>query len=624
MKKEDMNIVIVGHVDHGKSTLIGRLLADTNSLPEGKLEAVKEKCRRNAKPFEYAFLLDALKAEQEQGITIDIARCFFKTKKRDYIILDAPGHIEFLKNMITGAARADAAILVIDAKEGIKENSKRHGYMLSLLGIKQIVVAINKLDLVNYSEEKYEEIKRDYLEFLNKISIKPLDVIPISAFNGDNVIQKSKNMKWYSGKTILESLDDFKCKDSAINLDFRMPIQSVYKFTENGDNRRIIAGTVETGKIELNTDIIIYPSMKKSKINTIESFPKKTNQIATAGMTTGFTLTEQIYVKRGEVVTIANQPPMSVANKIKANIFWLGKHRLSMDMTYLLKIGTDKVKAKVVEINRIINSSDLSNRAGDFVECNEVAECIIELERPIAFDEVGKNQSTSRFVIVDGYEISGGGIILEGLENEEIKETVKIKATNIVWQPTKTSYKDRCKILKQNGKVIWFTGLSGAGKTTIATEVEKYLNQNNYAVYLLDGDNIRHGINKDLGFDEDDRNENIRRITEIAKLFQDAGLIVLVSFITPFEEMRKRAKEIIGENNIIEVYVKASIETCMKRDPKGLYKKNIENFTGIASPYETPINPDMIIDTENYTIEQCSKKVIEKVLEDNKEYLKYR
>ena len=617
MKKEDMDIVIVGHVDHGKSTLIGRLLADTNSLPEGKLENVKEKCKRNAKPFEYAFLLDALKEEQNQGVTIDIARCFFKTKKRDYIILDAPGHVEFLKNMITGAARADAAILVIDAEEGIKENSKRHGYMLSLLGIKQILVAINKMDLVNYSKNKYEDIKKEYLEFLEKIGIEPLNVIPISAYNGDNVTQKSKNMKWYTGKTILETLDDFKCESSKDNLDFRMPIQAVYKFTENGDNRRIIAGTIETGTIKPNTNIIVYPSMKKTKIKTIESFPNGMRHVATADMSTGFTLADPIFLKRGEVIAVEGESTMNVANKIKANIFWLGKRNLLKNSTYYFKIGTDKVKAQIIEISKILNSSDLTNRVGNHIECNEVAECVIKFERPIAFDEVNKNQSTGRFVIVDDYEISGGGIILEGLGNEE---TEQMKSTNIVWQSPKTSYMDRCRVLNQKGKVIWFTGLSGAGKTTIATEVEKYLNENNYAVYVLDGDNIRHGINKDLGFDENDRNENIRRISEIAKLFQDAGLIALVSFITPFEKMRKKAKEIIGENNVIEVYVKASIDTCKQRDPKGLYKKNIENFTGIGSDYEIPKNPDLILDTEIYSIEQCSKAIIEKILDENIEH----
>ncbi len=377
------------------------------------------------------------------------------------------------------------------------------------------------------------------------------------------------------------------------------------------------------GKINVNSNIVVYPSMKKSKVKTIEEFSEKNRESASAGMATGITLTEQIYIKRGEIVTIDGEKEMCIASKIKANIFWLGKHKLLPNMKYMLKIGTNKVNATILKINRVINSSNLSNTEKQYVECNEVAECIIQLDKSIAFDTVEDNQKTSRFVIVDGYEISGGGIIIEGLENIDQKENIKVKSTNITWQQTKTNYEDRCRVLKQKGKVIWFTGLSGAGKSTIATEVEKYLNQNNYAVYLLDGDNIRHGINKDLGFEEKDRNENIRRITEIAKLFQDAGLIVLVSFITPFEEMRKSAKEIIGKENLIEVYVKASLETCMKRDPKGLYKKNIKNFTGISSPYEIPKNPNLILDTENESVEECSKKVMQKILTDN-ESLKHR
>ena len=314
-KKEDMNVVIVGHVDHGKSTLIGKLLADTNSLPKGKLEKVKEKCRRNARPFEYAFLLDALKDEQSQGITIDIARCFFKTEKRDYIILDAPGHIEFLKNMITGAARAEAAILVIDALEGVKENSKRHGYMLSMLGIKQVVVAINKMDLVNYDQKVFEKVKNEYLEFLDKLNIKPMKVIPISAFEGDNVASKKNNMPWYKGETILEALDEFECEKPKINQAFRMPVQAIYKFTEGGDRRRIVAGTIETGRITPNTKVIFYPSKKKSTVKTIESFPKKENKEALAGMAVGFTLEEQIYIKRGEIMAIEGEEQPNIATR---------------------------------------------------------------------------------------------------------------------------------------------------------------------------------------------------------------------------------------------------------------------------------------------------------------------
>ena len=324
MKKEDMNIVIVGHVDHGKSTLMGRQLADTDSLPEGKLEQVKETCRRNSKPFEYAFLLDALKDEQAQGITIDTARCFFKTEKRDYIILDAPGHIEFLKNMITGASRAEAALLMIDAKEGVQENSRRHAYMLSMLGIRQIAVVINKMDLVDYDQKVYESVKKEYLEFLEKINITPKFVLPVSSFMGENIVKKSDKMPWYDGMCVLEVLDEFECEQPHEDQPFRMPVQDVYKFTRNGDDRRIVAGTIETGVIRPGQEVVFYPSGKRSHVKNIEVFNADPIEEGKPGMAIGFTMVEQIYIKRGELMSIADEKAPQTASRIAANIFWLG------------------------------------------------------------------------------------------------------------------------------------------------------------------------------------------------------------------------------------------------------------------------------------------------------------
>ena len=328
MLREDMNIVIVGHVDHGKSTIIGRLLADTGSLPEGKLESVKEMCRRNSKPFEYAFLLDALKDEQAQGITIDSARCFFNTEKRNYIIIDAPGHIEFLKNMVTGAARAEAALLVIDAKEGVKENSKRHGYLLSMLGIKQITVLVNKMDLADYSEDRFNEIEKEYREFLKSINVEPKSFIPVSGFFGENIKNKSEKLNWYKGLSVLETLDSFEAKDNGSSLDFRMPVQAVYKFTKNGDDRRIIAGTVETETLKIGDEAVFYPSGKRTKVKTIEEFNAPVRSEVTPGYATGFTMEEQIYVKRGELVAIEGQAKPEVSTRIKTKLFWLGRNSL--------------------------------------------------------------------------------------------------------------------------------------------------------------------------------------------------------------------------------------------------------------------------------------------------------
>ncbi|MEJ5351140.1 MAG: GTP-binding protein [Melioribacteraceae bacterium] len=422
--KERMNIVVVGHVDHGKSTLIGRLLADTNSLPVGKLEQVKRNCELNAKPFEYAFLLDALIDEQSQGITIDTARVFFKTSKREYIIIDAPGHIEFLKNMISGAARAEAAILLIDAHEGIAENSKRHAYMLSLLGIKQIVVAINKMDLVNYSEDKFNEIKNEYSIFLKEIGIVPITYIPISARLGLNLIEHSDLMSWYTGKTILEIIDSFEKEIEEQDKDFRMFVQGVYKFTENGDNRRIIAGTINSGTINVGDEIIFLPSNKKSTVKTIEIFGKDSPLFAYAEQAIGITLTTQIYVKAGDLICRADQKLPFTTNRFRANIFWMGKNPLRMNNKYKLKIGTNKTGLSIEKIISVMNASNLESFTNqNEVHRNEVAQIIFKTDKPISFDLFNQIKSTGRFVIVDEYDIAGGGIIVEALEEEIKQET---------------------------------------------------------------------------------------------------------------------------------------------------------------------------------------------------------
>lgn len=621
MQDEDMNIVIVGHVDHGKSTIIGRLLADTDSLPIGKLEQVREKCRRNSKPFEYAFLLDALKDEQEQGITIDSARCFFKTEKRKYILIDAPGHIEFLKNMVTGAARAEAALLVIDANEGIKENSKRHGYLLSMLGIKQLCVLVNKMDLVGYDKNKYDAIVKEYSEFLAKINVIPSHFIPVSGFKGENILNRSENMNWYTKNTLLEALDSFISEKSPNDKPFRMPVQGVYKFTSEGDDRRIVAGTVETGTLNVGDEVCFYPSMKKSKIKTIEVFnAEKTNNVS-AGCAAGFTLDEQIYVKRGDLVTIVGQKEPKVTSRIKVNLFWLGKSVLEQNKEYYLKLGTAKVIAKVEKILKVLNASSLDSKTAEKIERNEVAECILTLNKEIALDLSTEIANTGRFVIIDNYNIAGGGIALETLENKEIlhreNNIIIGEKKNLVWSNGKVEYEDRCKLINQKGLVIWLTGLSGSGKSTIAIELEKKLTQIGKLTYRLDGDNIRLGLCSDLGFSENDRNENIRRITEVAKLFKDSGIITIVSFISPLKSMRELAREKIGNDAFFEVYVKADLETCIKRDPKGMYKKalagEIKEFTGISAAYERPENPEIVIDTEQLTLEESVLVIIEEI-----------
>ncbi len=605
---EVMNIVTVGHVDHGKSTVIGRLMADTNSLPEGKLDFVREQCKKNSKPFEYAFLLDALKNEQAQGITIDTARCFFKTDKRRYIIIDAPGHIEFLKNMVTGASRAEAALLVIDASRGVEENTRRHGYFLSMLGIKQVAVLVNKMDLVGYREQVFDDIRDEYEQFLRKIDITPDVFIPVSGFEGDNIASRSSNMPWYDGLTVLDQMDVFVSKPLPEDLPLRMPVQGVYKFTEGGDSRRIIAGTVEAGRLMAGDQVVFYPSGKKTQVKSLETFNAMTPECFSAGQAVGFTMTEQIFVKRGEVVCRAGEREPSVGVRLRANLFWLGKRRFDTSRDYYFKCGTSHVKMRLESVERIVNAATLSNVHRQYVEKNEVAECVISLERPIAFDLAALDESIGRFVIVDDYEIAGGGIITEAMQAYDYD------VRNIRWSSGRLTAGERLKHTGGKGLVVWMTGLSGAGKTTIAQEVERILIESGRSSYILDGDELRRGLTSDLGFSEEDRRTNIRRVAQVAKLFRNAGLVTLVSLISPYETSRREAREIVGDGSFIEVYVKASIETCQKRDPKNLYKKamdgKIKAFTGISEPYEPPVNPDLVLDTEKWSEEECVESLM--------------
>lgn len=579
-----MNIVIVGHVDHGKSTLMGRLLADTGSLPEGKLEQVKETCRRNAKPFEYAFLLDALKDEQSQGITIDTARCFFKTEKRDYIILDAPGHIEFLKNMITGASRAQAALLMIDAKEGVQENSRRHAYMLSMLGIQQIAVVINKMDLVDYSQEVYEKVKNEYLQFLKQINITPKFVLPVSSFRGDNIVKQSDKMPWYDGMCILEVLDAFECEEEHDKQPFRMPVQDVYKFTRNGDDRRIVAGTIETGTIRAGQEVIFYPSGKKSHINKIESFNTDPIQEGKPGMAIGFTMKEQIYITRGEMMAIAGEPQPKTASRISANIFWLGKKDFVPGRLYFLKIGGEKVRVEVEKVKGVIDSSNLSSTdTKQAVEKHEVAEVILKTDKPIAFDTVKESAGTSRFVIVDNYEIAGGGIITEALEDEESDIRSSAMLRNYKWETGEISLESRIEHYAQRPELIVLTGEKNTGKKDLAKALEKSLLDSGRYVYYMGIVSYLYGVGADTksGGDEDHK-EQIRRFAEVANLMLDAGMILIVTATKLTESDRKIMEAVIqGEMDVFWIGDEVSTDIKMDmrlKDSEFDYEKNIRKI----------------------------------------------
>ncbi len=557
--KEQMNIVIVGHVDHGKSTVIGRLLADTGSLPDGKLESVKEYCRKNSRPFEYAFLLDALKDEQAQGITIDTARCFFKTKKRDYIIIDAPGHIEFLKNMVTGASRAEAALLVIDANEGIKENSKRHGHIVSMLGIRQVVVLVNKMDLVNFDKDIFNAISAEFTEFLSKVNIKPVNFIPISAFNGDNIADRSASTSWYDGPTVLEQLDGFTNKKDNLQLPFRMPVQDIYKFTEDGDDRRIVAGTVLSGSIGSGDEVVFLPSQKRSVVNSIEGFNVSPRDKVETGEAAGLTLTTQIYIKPGELMVKAAEMQPSVSSRFKANIFWVGKAPLVKNKNYKLKTGSMRTGVKLIEILSIIDAAELNiDTFKDQVERHDVAECILETAKPIAFDPISEIEQTGRFVIVDNYEISGGGIILDGVSDTESTLKEHIRHREYLWEKGLISAAERNEAYGHKSKFIIITsGSEGNEKVIqdIGKKLESKLFGMNFKAYYLGVSSLLHGLASDAVSDYEERDNHIRQIGELARIFTDSGQIFITSIFNLDDFEAEKLKLLNQPNDILTVNI---------------------------------------------------------------------
>lgn len=555
--REQMNIVIAGHVDHGKSTIIGRLLADTKSLPEGKLAQVKENCRLNSKPFEYAFLLDALKDEQSQGITIDAARVFFQTTKRHYIIIDAPGHIEFLKNMITGASRAEAALLVIDAAEGVQENSRRHGYMLSMLGIKQVTVLVNKMDLVDYKQQVFDDIVTEYSEFLSKIDVDPAAFIPVSGREGDNVAALSERTAWYTGDTVLDALDSFAKEPSPTDKDFRMPVQSVYKFTAQGDERRIIAGTVEAGTLQVGDEVVFYPSGKRSRVKTIEAFNRPPQTEAIAGQATGFTMEEQIYVARGALAVKAGQKKPQVTTRLKVSLFWLGKEPLIPKKEYLLKIGTTKVNARLEEIIRVIDASTLGNEEKrEQVNRHDVAECVLKVNKAIAFDLAEDFADSSRFVVVDDYEIRGGGIIREALEDKQTWMRDKVIMRNLKWERSQIHPELRAEKYNQKATLVIITGERDIGKKVVAKGLEKRLFADGKVVYFMGIGNVLYGVDADIKSNKNghNRKEHIRRLAEVAHLLLDAGMILVVTAVELTQDDLEQFKTAINPDNIETIW----------------------------------------------------------------------
>lgn len=610
---EQLKIVIVGHVDHGKSTFVGRLFHDTGSLPEGKLEQLQRIAERRGVPFEWANLMDALQSERDQNITIDTAQIWFHTAKRQYVIIDAPGHKEFLKNMVTGAANAEAALLLIDANEGVQEQSRRHGYLLNLLGIKQIAVLVNKMDLQNYSRERFENLEQEYRKFLQTIGVEPKQFVPIAAKHGDNIASKSANMPWWNGPTVLDVLDEFKVTDLPSSQPLRFPIQDVYRF----DERRILSGRVESGTLKVGDRILFSPGNKTSTVKTIERWNAPSKETATAGESIGVTLSEQIFVERGAVASLETDAPYELT-RFKARLFWLGRAPFRKGKLYKLKLTTQEVECEIDSIERVIDSSTLekvSRREKEiFVGRNEVAELIIKTRRPVAFDAHSEIVSTGRFVVVDGFEVAGGGIIAADSYPKRTPDSFQ-KSDNLFWSHGKVTAAQRAARNGHPGLVVWLTGLSGAGKSTIATEVERELFNLGKQAYVLDGDNVRHGLCSDLGFSPHERRENIRRVGEVAKLFADSGVICITAFISPYKEDRNLVRNMLLDGQFIEVYVNAPLQVCEQRDPKGLYARaranELKEFTGISAPYEPPGSPELELRTDQMSVGEAVARILD-------------
>ncbi len=555
---ETMQIVIVGHVDHGKSTLLGRLYADTGSLPEGKIEKVQAICRQQGKEFEYAFLFDAFLEEQEQGITIDTARTFFIWNSRQYIIIDAPGHKEFLKNMVSGAARAEAALLLIDALEGVKEQSKKHGYLLSMLGVKQVAVVVNKMDLVGYRQDVFAGIEKEYREFLSQFKVIPSQVIPVSAKFGENIAARSAHMPWYKGPTVLDALGLFKKETARTELALRFPVQDVYKF----DARRIIAGRITAGRVKVGDRLVFSPSNKSAVVQTIEAFNVEPSPIeAHAGQSVGVTLDEQIFIERGEIASRQEELPL-VSTAFRANLFWLGRRPLEQGRKYMLRLATREVDCQVAIIHRIVDASDLAlQQGGTIVGRNQVAEVTFRTKAPISFDLSSSFEATGRFVIVDDYDIAGGGIITELVRDEQEFLRDEARKRDFAWVKGEVGAEARAQHYGHRAAIVLLTGGEHTGKSFLARKLESLLVAEGRHAYLLDGENLRRGLDADLG--EADTNEMARRYGEVARLLIDTGLIV-ISTTNPFGQSYRQAlpsiRTLVNPAPVIAVHMSKSQE----------------------------------------------------------------
>ena len=594
-----MKLVIVGHVDHGKSTLVGRLMSDTDSLPSGKLDFVKDICKRQGKEFEFAFLLDALEEEQDQGITIDTSQIFFNTQKRRYVIIDAPGHKEFLKNMVTGAANAESALLLIDAYEGIQEQSRRHGYILKLLGLTQVAVVINKMDLVNYDPEIYYKIKSEYTKFLGSMGIEAREFIPVSAKLGVNITKTSKEIPWYKGPSVLSMLDRFEEKQTPTHLPFRFPVQDVYKF----DERRIISGRVESGRVSVGDQIVFSPSNKVGIIKTIEAWSVENQPIeAQASQSIGFTLEEQIFVERGDVATLKSELPI-VSTTFDVNVFWMGKRHLKKGRIYVLKLTTQEVPCEILEFKKVVDASTLETLEGqEFLAKNDVAEVTLRTTVPVVFDLFGKVPTTGRFVLVDEYDVCGGGIITTYIPNKTDRLRDEVRHRDFHWLKSDIKLEERAYRNGHQSTLILIVGPSGVGKAKLARSLERKLFELNYQSYLLDGRNVALGVSADIeSGQKKQEGEVLRRFGEVAKLFLDAGHVVISTSNVFNQEDHSDLRLLVEPSPVVEIFVTDEKEITEECELK-LTLTEVEKEKGAADKIYEYLKNKKILTGHNYSI----------------------
>ncbi|SIQ72501.1 sulfate adenylyltransferase subunit CysN [Aquipseudomonas alcaligenes] len=604
-----LRFITCGSVDDGKSTLIGRLLYESKALLEDQLSALESDSKKHGTQsgeLDFALLVDGLSAEREQGITIDVAYRFFATEKRKFIVADTPGHEQYTRNMITGASTADVAVILIDARKGVLTQTRRHSYLVSLIGIRRVVVAINKLDMVGYSQEVFEQIDADYRAFASRLGIEHIHSIPLSALRGDNITEPSPNTPWYQGPSLMQFLETVELEQAREDAPLRMPVQWVNRPTPDfrGFSGRILGGSVRPGDA-----VRVLPSGKTSRVERIVTLNGDLPQAIT-GQSVTLTLYDEIDISRGDVIAAADAPP-AVADQFEATVVWMSEEPMLPGRPYLIKLGASSIGGALGQPKYQVDVNSLNNLPAKTLGLNEIGVCTLSLDRAAPFDPYAENRDMGSFIVIDRYthQTVGAGLLHFALRRSQ----------NIHWQAVEVDKAARTRLNGHKPCVIWLTGLSGAGKSTIANLLERRLHAQGVHTYLLDGDNVRHGLNKDLGFTAADRVENIRRIGEVAKLMVDAGLMVVTAFISPFRSERQLARDLVTEGEFIEVFVDTPLAEVEKRDPKGLYKKarrgELKNFTGIDSPYEAPELPEIRIETLKYSAEDAADLIVQQLRE---------